>query len=482
MSNIKSITFIGSDYTNDLEVDHPDHQYYLANGVLSSNSHSTLYSMLSYQTAFLKQHYFLEFSIANLMSEVSSNAKDSKDNICKIKSEIRSRGIKILQPDINTSENSWKILNDKTLMAGFDSLKFMGKDAIPELLEKRPFTSFQDLIYRTNSTKVRSTSIQSLAAAGCLDGFGLKRKSMFYYASDYRAKLRSHMSKLYKAFERQYIKDNKLVKKSASEFDEYYLDAQGNKITTLPQPSEEMIQAHLQTFNYPFPDEPEWTIQEKFALEEFYIGEGISGDVFDRYPNFFDRNQTLPFDALKQMFPWNHVNDDEKINRKANTHYLDNYKLRPLEGVITNLFVFTVKKEDSPIFGQEMARIMVTDPWGTDVSLLCFPEAWKGMKTRIKDELSGGKQNIEVGLAIKFLALFQWENESSVSFILNEVLDYKVPPQVPEDRKSRSVKIPRTNKVNLDEIKKLSKEDLIETLEEEMLDAGLEIINSDELN
>jgi DNA polymerase-3 subunit alpha len=454
----------------------------LFNGYGFNHSHAILYSMLSYQTAFLKQHHFLEFSIANLMSEVSSNAKDAKDNICKIKSEIRSKGIKILQPDINTSETSWKIINDKTLRTGFDALKFMGKDAIPELLEKRPFTSFQDLIYRTTSTKVRSTSIQSLAAAGCLDSFGLNRKSMFYYASDYRAKLRSHMNKLYKAFEKQYIKDNKLVKKSISEFEEYYIDMQGNKITTLPQPSEQIIQTHLQTFNYPFPDEPEWTIQEKFALEEFYIGEGISGDIFDRYPNFFDKNQTLPFDALKQMFPWNHVNDDEKINRKANTHYLDNYKLRPLEGVITNLFVFTVKKEESPIFGQEMARIMITDPWGTDVSLLCFPEAWKSMKSRIKDELSGGKQNIETGLAIRFLALFQWENESSVSFILNEVLNYKTPPQVPEDRKSRSVKIPRTSKLNLNEIQKLSKEDLIDTLEEEMLDEGLETINSDELN
>jgi DNA polymerase III alpha subunit len=477
MSNIKSITSIGKYQTYDLEVNHPDHQYYLSNGILTSNSHASLYSLISFQTAYLKANYFIEFTIANLMAKVSSNAKNSSEMISKIKSEIRSHNIKIVQPDINTSNSSWTIVNDKTLMTGLDSLKFMGKEAIPEIISKRPFTSFQDLIFRTDSRKVGARSIQAMAAAGCLDNFELDRKLMFYYASDYRAKLKAHINKFYKACEREYVKHFSLVKK-VNDSETYYTDKNNNRFI-IPQPSNEIVKIYLESFNYPFPEEKPWTVQEKFALEEFYIGEGISGDAFDRYPNFFDRNNTIPFEALKQMFPWELHNEDERLNRKANTHYLGNHKIRPLEGIITSLFAFTVKKEDSPIFGQEMARIGIKDPWGEEASLLCFPESWKNMKTRIKEELSGGKQDIEVGLAIRFLALFQWENENSTSFVLDDVLDYKNPPSLPEDRASRKVKMPRSKKIKPNEINGLSKNELIEMLEEETLDNGFSTIDDE---
>src|SRR5690606_27936568 len=203
MTNIKSVTPIGKAQTYDLEVRHPDHQYYLSNGMLTSNSHATLYSMISFHTAYLKANYSIEFLVANLISEVRSNAKASKDNILKIKAEIRNKKVRIVPPDLNTSSLSWKIVDDNTLMTGLDSLKYMGQDAIPELIDKRPFVSFQDLIYRTDSRKVRSPSIQAMAASGSLDSFQMDRKQMFHYASDYRAKLRNHMGRL----ERQITKE-----------------------------------------------------------------------------------------------------------------------------------------------------------------------------------------------------------------------------------------------------------------------------------
>ncbi|NJO18718.1 MAG: hypothetical protein HC877_24260 [Thioploca sp.] len=153
MTNIKSIKFIGKYQTHDLEVEHPDHQYYLANGILTSNSHASLYSMISYHTAWLKKNYYLEFMVANLKAQISSNKKDSKEVILRIKNELRAKGIKIVPPDINKSDRTYKIIDDHTLMAGLDSLKYMGSDAIPELIEKRPFKSFADLIERTDSSK-----------------------------------------------------------------------------------------------------------------------------------------------------------------------------------------------------------------------------------------------------------------------------------------------------------------------------------------
>lgn len=473
MTNIKSVTPIGKAQTYDLEVAHPDHQYYLSNGILTSNSHATLYSMISFHTAYLKANYSLEFLVANLMSEVRSNAKSSKDNILTIKTEIRNKKVKIVPPDLNTSSLSWKIVDDNTLMTGLDSLKYMGKDAIPELIEKRPFVSFQDLIYRTDSRKVRSPSIQAMAASGSLDPFNMDRKLMFHYASDYRAKLRNHMGRLERQLTKEWAASNG-YKKAEDELGVFWYDSNGRYNPPDLNPEDQRVKDHLALFNYPFPNEKPWTIQELFALEDFYMGEGISGSIFERYPKFFDKNKTIPFAALQQMFPWKLHHEDDRLNRKANTHYLGNQKLRPLEAVVTSVFSFTVKKEDSPIFGQEMARLTVQDPWGDEAAMLCFPEAWEGMKTRIEKELSGGKQSVEPGIAIRFLGSFQWENEHSTSFVLSDILDYKSAPSLPEDRSSKKVKMPRATKLKA--LSDLSKEELLTELEDEALDNGFSSI------
>lgn len=481
MGNIKSVKSVGVAKTYDLEVNHPDHQYYLSNGMLTSNSHATLYSMISFHTAYLKANYPIEFLVANLMSEVRSNAKQSKDNILKIKTEIRNKKVKIVPPDVNNSSLSWKIVDDNTLMTGLDSLKDMGKEAIQEIIEKRPFTDYQDLIFRTDTRKVRSPSIKAMAASGSLESFNMDRKTMFHYASDYRAKLRSHMDRLQRTLTKEWAKKNNLTK-SNDELGEFFIDSSGNRHET-PKPTPEQIKAHLNAFNYPFPKDKPWTVQEMFALEEHYMGEGISGDSFSRYPGFFDPEHSVPFEALKQMFPWEHRDEDERLNRKANTHYLGNHKIRPLEAVITNVFSFIVKKEDSPIFGQEMARLTIQDPWGDEASLLCFPEAWEEMKNRIEKELSrrAGPQKIAPGLAIRFLGLFQWENEHSTSFVLSDILDCKAPPSLPEDLSSKKVKMPRAKKLEAKDIEDLTAEELLELLEDESLDDGMSSINDEVL-
>ena len=242
IGSIKNIKFISNEQTYDLEVDHPDHQYYLANGILTSNSHAVLYSMLSYQTAYLKAHYPIEFLLADLMSEVKSNTPDAKDNIDKIKSEIRSKHVKILPPDINKSSLHYKMLDDKTLLTGLDSLKFVGDDAIIDIIEKRPFKDFSDFMVRIDSKKVRSTAIQALVASGCLDLFGITRKSIYLYCSDYRNKIKVWQKK------HDHTKE---------------------------------------TFIYPW-DKSEWNIQELYALEQHYLGESFICKPYKVYEKIFN--------------------------------------------------------------------------------------------------------------------------------------------------------------------------------------------------
>jgi DNA polymerase-3 subunit alpha len=432
-----------------------------------NKSHATLYSMISFQSAYYKAHFPIEFLVANLIHEVNSEAPDSKENIVRIKNEIRSQGIDIVPPDLNTSDYSYKIIDDKTLMTGLDSLKYMGKDAIPELIEKRPFKDFSDLIQRTDSLKVRSPSIQALAACGGLDSFQIDRELMFYYASDYRNKLRSHMNKLDRKWE-------KAVKEIAKE--------KKKIIKEIPPIPESFKQKHIDEFSYPFPKCKNWKIPQRFALEEYFMGEGISGTVFERYSGYFD-NGSVNFSELPKKCPYKKVINDEKKNRYANRHDLWQMGINGLKTIVSHVFSFTVKKESSKIFGQEMGRVTLLDPWGNELQMVCFPEAWANANERI-NKLSKGKFKMEPGIALYLKGQFQWENELTYSFILGDIISYKAPPALPKEMKSQKVKMPRAKKRNLskEEILNLSQEEFVNELEDILIDDGISSVEEDYKN
>lgn len=412
-------------------------------------AHATAYSMISFHTAYLKAHYPLEFLVSNLMAKVSSNSPKAKDEVIKIKREIRALGVNIVPPDVNTSDMTYKIIDDKTLMTGLDGLRNVKEGAIEEIKEKRPFKDFKDLIERTDTTKCKSPVIQSLAAAGALDSFGMSREHMFFYCSDYRKKLTALKTSLGKKV---------------------------NKGTITQEQADEEFHA----FEYPFPeDEKSWKPHEIFALEEHFLGEGITGSVQDRFPKFFDRN-VVDFSLLPETISYIEYSEDEKENRRANTHNIDNHGISGLKGIITNLFEFKVKKEDSKIFGQVMARFTVEDPFGNTLDVIAFPSTWEAAKERVEKELSGGKSEIKEGIAVCFNGAFQWESEHVYSFILGDILSYKDSPKIPKSLKSKSVKIPRKSKVKKSDIENMSKEELSEELEDEMLFEGKSTFNTED--
>lgn len=225
-------------------------------------SHAVLYSMTGYKTAYLKAHYPVEFLLANLMAEVKSNAPDAKSNIEKIKKELRAHKVKIAKPDVNSSQLTYTIQDNK-LLTGLDALKFVGEDAIKDIIEKRPFKSFFDFMARVDSKKVRANSIQALAAAGAMDSFGIPRKLLFLYCSDFRKKLQVWLKK--------------------------------------HDPSKE-------EFIYPWPKEPDWKISELYALEQYYLGESFVCKPADAYGEFFKDNHRVIYEAKKakdktKLFP-----------------------------------------------------------------------------------------------------------------------------------------------------------------------------------
>lgn len=310
MSNIMSVEYVGNEQTYDLEVDHIDHQYYLANGALTSNSHSIMYSMISYQTAYLKAHFPIEFLMANLMSELESNTKDSPKNVEKIKQEIRSYNVNILPPNLNTSNLSYELISNNELLTGLDALKFVGDDAIRDIIEKRPFKDFFDFMNRVDSSKVRANTIQALAASGCLDIFGLSRKNMFLYCSDYRKKLQAWKKK-------------------------------HNPETDI--------------FTYNWESESEWKLSERYALEKHYMGEAFICKKEHAYDEFFKKNMDfVPIKLLRQL--------------------KDKDKVEYMKGLIVDSFTCKIKKATSKYLGHEMLKLTIEDFNGDRCSLTIFPD------------------------------------------------------------------------------------------------------------
>jgi DNA polymerase III alpha subunit len=174
MTNIVSIEEIGEHQTYDLEVEHPDHQFYLANGVLTSNSHAVSYAMDSYWCAWLLTYYEPEWLCAYLES-MSGNPDDRS----KAFGEVKSLGYEIVPIDISYATSGWTILDGKRFMPSMSSCKGVGGVALEELESMRPFKDIYELLWNEDGSwrpsKFNRKALESLIkirAFGSLDIVG----------------------------------------------------------------------------------------------------------------------------------------------------------------------------------------------------------------------------------------------------------------------------------------------------------------------
>lgn len=369
-------------------------------------SHSILYSMTSYKTAWLKAHYPIEFLMANLMAEVKSNAPDAKSNIAKIKKEIRKRRVKIVPPDINKSQLVYTIENGNQLITGLDAIKFVGPDAIKDIIEKRPFTDFFDFMTRVSSKSVRANNIQALAACGALDTFGIPRKLIFLYCSDYRKKLQVWLKK--------------------------------HDPTT-------------EKFVYPWPTEPEWSVSELYALEQYYLGESFICKPAAAYGKFFaDEHFTV-----------------QDIKRSKNKSQLGSVR-----GVIRDFFEFRVKKEGK-YYGQAMIKAVIEDKFGDQCTLTIFPDRWKTVQARIQE--INKKATFDVGIALHFSGNTN-SYEDDMGIILDQLYNISLPPAVPVDLKAKKINLKEAKAKLLDKEepeKPKSSQEILDQIEDTLYDEGL---------
>jgi helix-hairpin-helix protein len=174
MTNIASVIDVGEAETCDLEVEHPDHQFYLANGILTSNSHAVAYAIDSYWCAWLMTYHEEQWLCAYL--EAMSRTPDGR---AKAFGEAKALGYQIVPIDINHAAIGWTVLPGKKLMPSMISCKGVGASAVEEIMEMRPFKSIEDLLWNPDGSwrpsKFNRKAMESLIkvkAFGSLDCVG----------------------------------------------------------------------------------------------------------------------------------------------------------------------------------------------------------------------------------------------------------------------------------------------------------------------
>jgi DNA polymerase III subunit alpha len=142
-----------------------------------NKSHSAAYALISYQTAWLKAHYPVEFMAATLTCD-----KLNTDKVTLFVRECREMGLKVLPPDVNISGRDFGVENG-AVRYGLAAVKNVGEGAVDAMLEARqqggePFKSLHDLCHRVATAGLNRRMMENLIKSGGCDGFSDNRAAL----------------------------------------------------------------------------------------------------------------------------------------------------------------------------------------------------------------------------------------------------------------------------------------------------------------
>jgi DNA polymerase-3 subunit alpha len=233
-----------------------------------NKSHSAAYALVTYQTAYLKAYYAVEFMAALLSTELTST-----DNIVKYLSEAKSMGIQVLPPAVNASELSFAV-QDAKIRFGLGAIKGLGEPAIVAIMEARdkdgPFSSLYDFAERVSAKVINRKAMEQLVRSGAFDGFGRSR------------------AQLLEALERVMGAAKSIQKQADS--------PQASLFMAAPALAKSMKPREVYDENI-----PEWPELEKLKLEKEAIGFYVSGHPLDRYARDIKRFANAQIAGLEDL-------------------------------------------------------------------------------------------------------------------------------------------------------------------------------------
>ncbi len=146
-----------------------------------NKSHSYGYGLVTYQTAWLKANYTVQYLAALLTS-----VKDDKEKTAVYLNEAASQGVEVHVPDINASMADFTVIKsqsgDLAISFGLAAVRNVGEALVALIVNERksngPYLSFGDFVMRSDPVVLNKRAIESLIKSGAFDSLGHSRKGL----------------------------------------------------------------------------------------------------------------------------------------------------------------------------------------------------------------------------------------------------------------------------------------------------------------
>jgi DNA polymerase-3 subunit alpha len=301
-----------------------------------NKSHSAAYALISYQTAYLKAHYPVEFMAALLSSEMGDT-----DKVIKNLAECRKRGIEVFPPDINESRSDFTVVGDK-IRFGLAAVKNVGEKAVENILMSREqqeaFSSIYDFCRRVDLTAINRRVVESLIKCGAFDSTRTSRAQMMAVLDEAIKAGQSHQRG-----------------HQSSQIDIFASLTGGNG---------------GERNNDTYPEVEEWSVHQLLAFEKETLGFYITGHPLDKYEEIIKRLTNGSVVDLRERSS----NGEVKI-----------------VGVVTALRLRNTKK------GERYASFQLEDRSGF-IEVIAWPDIYQRcMDTLVLDDPIVVKGRLEVG-------------------------------------------------------------------------------------
>lgn len=311
-----------------------------------NKSHAACYSMIAYQTAYLKAYYPTEFLTALMVSD-----EDDTDRIVLEINEARSKNINVLVPDVNESRRHFTYIDRTKIRFGLKAIKWVGDGPIDTILRGReeggPYVSLEDFVKRTGSDVINKKTLDALIKSGGMDTLWE------------RGHMLANMERMAGYFREVEHKSN------TKQMDMFDLGGQTNNGGGL------ILQ-----------DAPPMTFEERIREERGAIGMSISGDPLDGLKRYIER-KSLWLDRVKEFLKTLEevITEEAMIEDEVSdavevttTEEKDNTDTPPEEEV-------KKERQEKPVVQVigyvESIRKIITKKWENMLIVMCSSTGWK---------------------------------------------------------------------------------------------------------
>ncbi|NQU66080.1 MAG: DNA polymerase III subunit alpha, partial [SAR324 cluster bacterium] len=296
-----------------------------------NKSHSAAYALISYQTAWLKANYPVDFMAALLTTE-----RNKPDSVVKLISECQEMNIQVLPPDINDSDLIFTA-HDGKIRFGLNAIKNVGAAALETILHERSqcnrFENLVDVLKRIDTSKVNSRVLEALIKSGVFDSLEPNRRKILEGLEDIL-----NLASAEKAMNRT----------DQTSFFELLAEEEVEKTKT------KMI----------LPDIPDWKSKIRLKFEKESLGFYISGHPLNPY-----------FEEINSYAKITRTLDLKEEGKKFNYKEVIN-----IAGVVVSSIVRLTKKTN-----EKWAILTIEDMWGS-IEVMIFSKVFATVSTFLESE------------------------------------------------------------------------------------------------